>query len=182
MRFISKDPIPVTVDGQNVITIRPRMGYTLRQQVEDQMVAIRLDLKTAGDAQGTLHMGAYNVALLKANVTGWSGPDFAGRPYTPDVWDEVDPFDADGAPDPLIAAVLAEIAARNSRQSGAPDPNAPASGMPSGTLTASSSPSAPSSPTPPWTVIEGTSPPASPSANGTSMSPALSGTTGPLTS
>jgi hypothetical protein len=108
--FVSKEPVPVTVDGENIIYIRPRMSYGVKQRVISAAAHVATDLSAVVD------VGAYNLALLTENVVRWEGPMFAGHPCTPAEMEQLDPGD------PLLDAVLAEINTRNTEKE-TTDPN-----------------------------------------------------------
>jgi hypothetical protein len=116
--FVSKEPVPVNVpeDPDNTIYIKAKMDYGTKQRV--QAAILRITAQDAGrTADVPMDTAAYQIALLTHNVVRWEGPAFAGVACTPANIEALDPDE------PLLAAVLAEITARNTRADDA-DPNA----------------------------------------------------------
>lgn len=109
--FVSKEPVPVTLDGENIIYIRPRMSYGIRQRL------LGMATHVTGQGKADFDLGVYNLALLTENVVRWEGPMFAGHPCTPAEMEQLDPDDL------LLDAVLSEINTRNMAK-GDSDPNA----------------------------------------------------------
>lgn len=104
--FVSDERVAVTVDGKDVIYIRPKMGAKTKALLQDQLVKIT---GKAGDegAQMEFTSGAYQIALLVANIIAWEGPGFDGVKCVPFNIERLDP-DTE-----LYDKVLGEIAQRN---------------------------------------------------------------------
>lgn len=106
-KFVSKERVPVTVEGDpNTIYIRPKMDYGTRQRVMSAGAHLRQGEQGA-DPSADFDLGAYNIALLTHNVVGWEGPDFEGVECTPENISQLDPDDA------LLDEVLRQINDRN---------------------------------------------------------------------
>lgn len=152
--FVSKEPVPVSLpdDPANCIYIRPKMDFGTKQRVQQAMLSITLG-QAGHSSEVPLDMGAYNIALLVANVVRWEGPAFADVPCTPA---NIERLDSD---EPLVEAVMAEINRRNRGREDS-DPK------PSGASASNGSPR--------LTVVE-----AEAWAPGTSTSPVPSATSGP---
>lgn len=108
--FVPKERIPVTLDGVNIIYIRPKMDFATRKKAEDAILHVARNEQNEADV--TAHQGNYLIALAKLNFVGWEGPMFEderGRaaPCTPYNIEQLDP-DL-----PLLEAALHEIAVRN---------------------------------------------------------------------
>lgn len=99
--FVTQEKVAVTLDG-NTIYIRNKMDYGTRSRVLN--AAASLD----GD-KSKVSIGAYQLALLQENITGWDGPDFAGVPYSREAVEQLDPNE------PLVEKVLEQINIRNTR-------------------------------------------------------------------
>lgn len=102
--FVNGAPVPIT-EGENTIFIRPKMDFGTRNACMDALMVIRQ--ADGGRADMAAHVGAYQLALLQHNITGWSGPDFQGVPCSPDMIARLDPDE------PLVERVLEEIGQRN---------------------------------------------------------------------
>lgn len=116
--FIEDTRIPVTVDGENYMYIRPKMSYAQREKAED---AVReLSATQEGMQEVKVTVGAYRIALLHINLLGWEGPAFQGVKFTPQNVDRLDPDE------PLLDKVMEEIATRNplgGKKAGATEPD-----------------------------------------------------------
>lgn len=113
--FVSKEKVGVTVDGENVIYILPKMSFGIKQKAMQAMSSI-----SGTDAKNvavSLNIGAYNLALMKLNIVGWEGPAFKGLSFKPDLIEDLDPDE------PLVEKVLEEINRRNTKSKDAPSPN-----------------------------------------------------------
>lgn len=120
--FVSDERVAVTVDGKDVIYIRPKMGAKTKALLQDQLVRIT---GKAGDeaAQMEFTSGAYQIALLVANIVGWEGPGFDTVKCVAINIERLDP-DTE-----LYDRVLGEIAERNPlTKEKAPDPNSSSAG------------------------------------------------------
>ena len=104
--FVDAKPIDVTV-GDNTISIRPKMDLGTRNRCMDALTSIG---KENGEVDMELHIGAYQVALMRENVLSWRGPAFVGILCTPANIAKLDPDE------PLVEQVLEEITARNPLQ------------------------------------------------------------------
>lgn len=73
-------PVEVRDERGNVIYLRPRVGFGIRNQA-------------VGDAggNGQINNGRYLTALLRYSIVSWSGPDLDGRPVDYEALDELDP-------------------------------------------------------------------------------------------
>lgn len=110
--FVSKEPVPVTVDGVNTIYIRPKMGYGIEQKVIGEATKFTQAAKSRNGAKPAsptveVNIGAYNLALLTNNIMKWEGPEFGPTPCTPENIALLDDSD------PLVEMVLKEISDRN---------------------------------------------------------------------
>lgn len=99
--FVNDERVAVTLDGTNIIYIRPKMDLGTRNRVLGAMAQL--------DEQRQIHadIGAYLIALAEANIVGWEGPAFDGVPCVAANIRRLDPDN------PLVEAVLDEIARRN---------------------------------------------------------------------
>lgn len=113
--FVSKDRVPVTLDEKDVVYIRPKMSYGIKQQVISSAVKL-VGKPGSDDAQQNIDVGAYQAALLVHNIVGWEGPSFRGVKCTEENILEMNPDDA------LVEKVLDEIGKRN-RKEDESDPN-----------------------------------------------------------
>ncbi len=112
--FVSKSPVPITLDHINTIFIKPRLNYGEKMRV--QKAAIKIKSKgTATDFETDFDSSGYQYQLLIESVVSWSGPVFEGRPCTPENIAELDPSD------PLLDKVIEEISERN-KSAGSDDP------------------------------------------------------------
>ena len=66
-----------------------------------------LAIADGGAPEASLHYGAYQMALLKHNITGWAGPAFQGVPCTAAMIERLDPDE------PLVQRTLEEIGRLN---------------------------------------------------------------------
>lgn len=110
--FVSKEPVPVSVDGSNTIYIRPKMGYGIEQKVIGEATKFTQATKSQNGSKAPaqtveVNIGAYNMALLTNNIMRWEGPEFNGIPCTAENIALLDDSD------PLVEMVLKEIAERN---------------------------------------------------------------------
>lgn len=118
--FVDDRKIPVGAGGEltyeqitpetDVIFIRPKMTFAAKSRAIDALN----QLEVGQNAQ--FNLGAYQLALFKANALGWQGPSFTGTAFTEGNIDRLDPDH------PVVAAALLAIAQRNPL--GQPDPNA----------------------------------------------------------
>jgi hypothetical protein len=100
--FVATEGTAVTLDGQNIIFIRPKMDFGTKALVEDALLEAE-----AGSKKSKLRWGAYQTALLVHNVLKWSGPAFVGVDCNEVNVRRLDPDE------PLVSRVLDEIAKRN---------------------------------------------------------------------
>ena len=120
--FVSNtDRVAVTLDGVNIIYVRPKMSYGVLQQVMSAAAPVKVTPDAKDGLDAGLDYGAYNMALMKFNIVGWEGPAFqdeAGRivPCTPANILRLDPDE------PLVSHVFKEIERLNGKQA-SPDPN-----------------------------------------------------------
>lgn len=89
----------------NVLVIRPRMGFGVRNRAKSAGMRIVIDDK--GKANPVFDFAMQQTALLFHNLLFWSGPDLDGVPLTIEALDDLDPDLADRA--------LDEIGIRNKR-------------------------------------------------------------------
>jgi hypothetical protein len=108
--FVEGKPVPVYLedDPQNIIYIKPKMGYGSKKRVESALVYV-------SDVESHYDLGKYNMVLLRENIISWEGPLFVDeqrRPlkYKPDLLENVEPDH------PLLDKVLEEINTRNKRK------------------------------------------------------------------
>jgi hypothetical protein len=112
--FVSKDLVAVTVDGENVIDLLPKMSYAVKQRVIGAATKMKM-----GHAEDTeINIGEWQIALLVMNVRSWRGNAFAGVECTPANIERLDPDE------PLVTAVLDKIAELNPVKE-SPVPNSP---------------------------------------------------------
>lgn len=107
--FVNQPPVAVQ-DGPNTIYVKAKMDFGTKTAVMDALQ--ELTTRDGTTPNVALHFGAYQVALLQHNVTGWSGPAFQGVPCTPDMIARLDPDE------PLVQKALEEIARRNPMSGG----------------------------------------------------------------
>ena len=97
--FVSEETVAVS-DGENTIYRRAKMGRGVEARVSADFMSL-----------GGASQRAYNLVLLYHNIVSWHGPAFTVNgnpvPCTRKYIDLLDPEE------PLIAAVLEEIAADN---------------------------------------------------------------------
>jgi hypothetical protein len=121
--FVSDERVPVTIDGVNIVYVRPKMDFGTQQKVWGEMAKLRL---TGGDGDNDLmaNLGIYNLMLMRHNILGWEGPAFTGVPCIPRNIERLDPDE------PLVEKVLEELNRRNTRadKDDAGDPKDEASG------------------------------------------------------
>ena len=121
--FVSTQPVPVCVDPdgtpeseKNVIWIKPKMDFGTKQRVQNAM--LQVTPKQAADVDNVpMDLAAYQIQLLVGNVVRWAGPAFTDVPCDAAHILQLDPDE------PLVGAVLEEIATRNKAKA-APVPNA----------------------------------------------------------
>jgi len=101
--FVNGQPVDVTV-GENTICIRPKMDLGTKNRAMDALAAIG---RENGETEMAVHLGAYQVALMKENIVSWRGPAFTGVPCNAANIAKLDPDE------PLVELVLDEIVARN---------------------------------------------------------------------
>jgi hypothetical protein len=70
--LISKEKTAITIDGKNIIYIRPRMTVGIQARLSD---GLKLHKNGAGYALG-IGEGEALMLLLDVTVIGWEGPDF----------------------------------------------------------------------------------------------------------
>ena len=114
--FVPTERVAVTVDGKNIIYVRPKMGA--KQYEAARGKALHINLAEDGTKPDVdVDMGAYNYELLVGNILAWEGPDFEGVACIPFNIANLDPQT------PLYEKVLEEINARNTKKEGGPSPN-----------------------------------------------------------
>lgn len=113
--FVSKERIPVTLDGVNVIYIKAKMDVTTRNKVQDALFQVHSDDGSTVQDFNVL-TGRQNTVLLTHNIVAWEGPifcdDLSGK-LLPCIPQNIGAMDPDH---PLLDAVLQEIERRNSPQ------------------------------------------------------------------
>ena len=117
----SRDRVAVTIDGQNIIYILPKMGLGAKTRVEHS----RYKVVQSGDGspvEAELSLAAAQIMLMQENIVDWDGPDFvvdgAKLPCTrQNIEEYLDPDD------PLVEKAGDEIAKRNAVQVGPTSPN-----------------------------------------------------------
>lgn len=77
MSYFTQQTKIVDLGGGNTATVR-KLTYAERQNVIDRATKVGSDM----DAQ--IHVGRMKLELLTAAIVGWAGPDFEGRPATPE--------------------------------------------------------------------------------------------------
>lgn len=82
------DRVDVRDDAGNVIWVRRKMGWGIRNRVTSAAASIAT---SGGEARPDFDIGAYRNALLLVNILAWSGPDLDGKPITQDTIDDLDP-------------------------------------------------------------------------------------------
>jgi len=102
--FVDRKPV-VIGEGPDTISIRPKMDFSTKNACMDALAAISQG--DDGKANVAMHLGAYQLALLRHNIVAWSGPSFVGVACTPENIDKLDPDE------PLVEQVLEEIGRRN---------------------------------------------------------------------
>ena len=111
--FVKGDKVAVSDERGNIIFIRPKMPLGIKNRVRDEMTQIGANVGANGQATGSvsvsLNIGAYQIALLKANILGWEGPDFEGMTCNNVNILLLDPDE------PLVEKVLREISDRNKK-------------------------------------------------------------------
>jgi len=125
--FVDDPPVPIyefppgeTVLDENskpvrpaVIWIKARMDVETTAKVQDATLAM------GKNNQAEIRIGENGLALLIHNIVKWEGPGFDDMPCTPERIKRLNPNE------PLIAAVIQEIAIRNRTT---PSPNPPSPG------------------------------------------------------
>lgn len=72
MSVLSQEKVPVTIDGQNVIYIRPKMTLGMQTRIAD---GLKMHRNGSGMQIG-IGEGEALILLLTETVVGWEGPDF----------------------------------------------------------------------------------------------------------
>lgn len=123
--FVAKERVAVTIDGKNVIYIRPKMGTALYERLKGSMA--KSVFQNGHGTEVELDIGRANTMLLTENILDWEGPDFEedGRkiPCNQVTIGELDPDY------PLLERALKEINDRNRRggEGDGTSPNLPSS-------------------------------------------------------
>jgi hypothetical protein len=116
--FVSNQAIPLSLDNENFIWVKPKLNFGAMRRVRAAMLKSKLitgpDGKDTADVD--VNFPAYQSQLLVESIVSWNGPVFEGRPYTPEALDETDPDD------PLIQHVLTEVSKRNQQGKKDTDP------------------------------------------------------------
>lgn len=109
--FVSEDKVPVTIDGVNIIYIKPKMNYGSKKRVQGAIIGTVSEMRRGGMGMD-IDLAHSNIVLLEENVVGWEGPDFMNDKGVKMAVNRVnlDKLDPDY---PLLDMVLAEINARN---------------------------------------------------------------------
>ncbi len=92
MSYFTQQTKVIDLGGGNTVTVR-KLTYAERQNVIDKSTQVGADM------EAQIHVGRMKLELLCAAVVGWAGPDFEGRPPTPENVGALPPDIAD-----LIAA------------------------------------------------------------------------------
>jgi hypothetical protein len=125
--FVSEEAVPVCLEPdrplaeQDVIYIRPKMSYGVKQRLISKAAQISMSQGSIGgngkstpNMEAAVDVGAYQLALLTFNVVRWGGPNFNGVLCIEANIERLDPDQ------PLVVKVLEEIEARNGSK---PSPN-----------------------------------------------------------
>ena len=92
MSYFTQQTKTVDLGGGNTVIVR-KLTYAERQNVIDKATQVGADM------EAQIHVGRMKLELLTAAVVSWAGPDFDGRPATPENIGALPPDIAD-----LIAA------------------------------------------------------------------------------
>lgn len=114
--FVTDDRVVVSDDSGNSISIVAKMNLKQKQQVTDALFDVQIQ---DGKQTSVMQVGRGQLALLRQNIVGWSGPAFVGVKCTQATIDTLDPDE------PLVIKVLEEIQRRNLSRHETSDPNAP---------------------------------------------------------
>lgn len=107
--------MPVTIDGLDVIYIKPKMGFGSLERVKGALTRSVIQAEEGGALAAEFDLGRANIALLVENIVGWEGPAFADAstgksvPVNPV---NIEQLDSDN---PLVNLALAEINKRNAK-------------------------------------------------------------------
>lgn len=113
--FVSKEKVPVTIDGVNVVYIRSKMSLGVRNKVQDALLSVGTINGTQAE-DVSVQLGKQQSVLLSHNIVAWEGPLFRDdvtqqmMPCIPENILELDPDD------PLVEKVLQTISDRNTKK------------------------------------------------------------------
>lgn len=122
--FVSKEKVPVTLDGINVIYIRSKMSVGVANKVNDALIKVGTFNGNQAEDVSVL-VGEQQSVLLVNNILSWEGPQFRDEvtnlpiPCIPENILNMDPDE------PLVDKTLAEIGRVNKKREIIPNQESP---------------------------------------------------------
>lgn len=116
--FVSNEAIPLTLDNENFVWIKPKLNYGQKMRVQN--AAVKFTPKAGSEEMDTtVDTAAYQIALLVESIVRWNGPLLDGIPCDVEHISEMDPTDD------LVDFVVTEISKRNKKKGISPKASAP---------------------------------------------------------